>query len=247
MYAYDIPTRSGERMIYCFDIDGTICSLTHNSNYHKATPFTDVINEINYLYERGNRIIMMTARGSVSKIDHTELTKRQLGEWGVKYHELIMHKKPNADLYIDDKGVNINDWRKKKVRGLIAGCFDLIHPGYIKMFKDAKSVCNHLIIALHEDPSIQRENKLKPIHTVAERQIVLEGIKYVDEIIHYKTEEDLSNILRAIKPEYRIVGSDYNNKNITGMNIRGIKLYYHDREHNWSYSDLRRKICNTII
>tara|TARA_Y100000593_G_C4318040_1_gene342032 strand:- start:1946 stop:2650 length:705 start_codon:yes stop_codon:yes gene_type:complete len=234
-------------MIYCFDIDGTICSLTHNSNYHKATPFTDVINEINYLYERGNRIIMMTARGSVSKIDHTELTKRQLGEWGVKYHELIMHKKPNADLYIDDKGVNINDWRKKKVRGLIAGCFDLIHPGYIKMFKDAKSVCNHLIIALHEDPSIQRENKLKPIHTVAERQIVLEGIKYVDEIIHYKTEEDLSNILRAIKPEYRIVGSDYNNKNITGMNIRGIKLYYHDREHNWSYSDLRRKICNTII
>ena len=53
--------------------------------------------------------------------------------------------------------------------------------------------------------------------------------------------------LRTIKPEYRIVGSDYNNKNITGMNIRGIKLYYHDREHSWSYSDLRRKICNTII
>ena len=247
MYAYDLFTRCGGRMIYCFDIDGTICTLTHNSNYHKATPFVDVIEEINYLYDTGNKIIMMTARGSVSKIDHTQLTKNQLSKWGVKYHELIMHKKPNADLYIDDKGININDWRKKKVKGLIAGCFDLIHPGYIQMFKDAKTVCNYLIIALHEDPSIERSSKLKPVHTVEERQVILSGIKYVDEVVHYKTEQGLYDILQRIKPQYRIVGTDYRSKNITGKDIDGIELYYHEREHKWSYSDLRKRICNTII
>ena len=99
-------------MIYCFDIDGTICSSVTDSKYHLAEPFEDCINEINRLYRSGNRIIMMTARGSVSKKDWTELTLKQLNDWGVNYHELIMHKKPNADFFIDDKAINAADWRR---------------------------------------------------------------------------------------------------------------------------------------
>jgi uncharacterized HAD superfamily protein len=99
-------------MIYCFDIDGTICSSVENSEYHKAEKFEDCVSEINRLYSEGHRIIMMTARGSVSKKDWTELTVTQLNDWGVKYHELIMHKKPNADFFIDDKAINASDWRQ---------------------------------------------------------------------------------------------------------------------------------------
>ena len=234
-------------MIYCFDIDGTICTLTHNSNYHRAVPFLDVIMEINKLYDAGNRILMMTARGSVSKIDHTILTRKQLKEWGVKYHELIMHKKPNADLYIDDKAVNIKDWRKTKVKGLVAGCFDLIHPGYIEMFKDAKNICNYLIVALHENPAIERMEKFQPVHTLDEREIVLNGISYVDEVVRYKTEEELEQLLINIRPDYRVIGTDYLEKDFTGKNIEGIKIYYHSRDHDWSYSSLRRKLCNMTI
>jgi glycerol-3-phosphate cytidylyltransferase len=247
MHAYDLPACGGGRMIYCFDIDGTICTLTHNSNYHKAAPFEDVIERINELYDTGNRILMMTARGSVSKVDHTVLTQEQLKNWGVKYHELIMHKKPNADLYIDDKGINIKDWRKTKIKGLVAGCFDLIHPGYIQMFKDAKDICNHLVVALHENPSTERSEKFKPIHSVEEREIILRGIRYVDEIVRYKTEEDLEKLLVDTKPDYRIVGTDYLEKEFTGKHTEGVKIYYHSREHDWSYSALRRKLCNMII
>jgi len=100
-------------MIYCFDIDGTICSSVKNSDYQKAEPFKDVIDEINHLYESGHKIIFMTARGSVSGKDWTELTKSQLKKWNVQYHELIMNKKPHADLFIDDKAKNIVDWRRE--------------------------------------------------------------------------------------------------------------------------------------
>jgi histidinol phosphatase-like enzyme len=99
-------------MIYCFDIDGTICSSVKNSDYASAIPYEDVIKKINYLYDKGNKIIFMTARGSVSKKDWTEFTERQLSSWGVKYHELITNKKPHADFFIDDKAINVEDWRR---------------------------------------------------------------------------------------------------------------------------------------
>ena len=99
-------------MIYCFDIDGTICTLTQGGKYGRARPFTDVIKKINELYDSGNTIKMFTARGSVSGKDYTQLTAQQLDRWGVKYHELIMNRKPHYDLLIDDKAVNVEDWKR---------------------------------------------------------------------------------------------------------------------------------------
>ena len=91
-------------MNYCFDIDGTICTNT-NGDYEKAKPFIDRIKIVNKLYIEGNKIIMFTARGSTTNLDWTELTEQQLKEWGVKYHELIFGK-PEADIFIDDKGIS---------------------------------------------------------------------------------------------------------------------------------------------
>ena len=99
-------------MIYCFDIDGTICTLRSQSDYELAKPFTEIICLINQLYESGNEIKMFTARGCTSGIDHTDLTIKQLEEWGVKYHELIMNKKPHYDLLVDDKAVNVETFRR---------------------------------------------------------------------------------------------------------------------------------------
>ena len=99
-------------MIYCFDIDGTICSLTHGGKYGRAIPFQDMVDKINELYAEGHTIKMFTARGSVSGKDYTDLTVSQLSRWGVMHHELIMNRKPHYDLLIDDKAVNVEDWRR---------------------------------------------------------------------------------------------------------------------------------------
>jgi hypothetical protein len=109
-------------MRYCVDIDGTICTPTIGRDYHKAEPWQDRIKVLNKLYDDGNYIIYFTARamGRFSDQPHTiaaqkakevlfELTENQLKDWGCKYNELIMGK-PHADLFIDDKGIECNDF-----------------------------------------------------------------------------------------------------------------------------------------
>jgi len=87
---------------FCIDIDGTLCSLTTDHKYHLAEPDLDMIYLVNELYDAGNYIKIFTARGMVSGMEFEEITRKQLREWGLRYHELIMNK-PSADYYIDDK------------------------------------------------------------------------------------------------------------------------------------------------
>jgi hypothetical protein len=94
--------------IFCFDIDDTICK-TEGMDYESSAPFVERIAKINKLYEAGHTIKFFTARGSKTGIDWTEVTKLQLQNWGVKYHELQLGK-PFADYYIDDKGISDKDF-----------------------------------------------------------------------------------------------------------------------------------------
>ena len=234
-------------MIYCFDIDGTICTLREKGDYENAEPFEDVLKEINRLHAEGNEIIFMTARGSVSGIDWTEVTENQLKKWGLNYDKLLMNIKPHADLFIDDKGIEVSRWRSKihsKI-GFIAGSFDLIHPGYIKMFEDAKTVCDHLIVGLQTDPTIDRPEKNSLVHSLEERKSILYAIKHVDEILVYDTEESLYNLLKDTKIDIRILGTDYLDRDFTGKDLN-IPIYYHDRHHSWSATKLREKVYNNL-
>ena len=131
---------------------------------------------------------------------------------------------------------------KNKKIGFTCSCFDLLHAGHILMLKDAKKQCDYLIVGLQTDPSIDRpKKKNKPIQSLEERRIQLEAIKYTDEIIIYNTELDLYKLLKKIKPNIRILGSDYIDKKFTGDNL-DIEIYYHKREHDFSSTNLRKKI-----
>ena len=103
-------------MKYIFDIDGTICTQS-NPDYENAKPFLERIARINQLYVEGHTIIFQTARGmgrfnnnQKEAIDLMyEFTKKQLDTWDVRYHDLFLGK-PSGDIYIDDKGVNDEDF-----------------------------------------------------------------------------------------------------------------------------------------
>ncbi len=100
------------KMKFCFDIDGTICTLEFPKPYTCAKPFLNRIKLINKLFDEGHTIIFYTARGVETHMDWKIETRKQLKKWGVKYHRLIMNKKPHADLFIDDKGINANEFFK---------------------------------------------------------------------------------------------------------------------------------------
>ena len=95
------------------DIDDTICFYSDTRKYDLASPNYNNISKINNLYDNGWKIIYWTSRGAVSGIDHSEYTKKQLENWGCKYHDLITgtgkNPKPAFDLVIDDKAKRIEE------------------------------------------------------------------------------------------------------------------------------------------
>lgn len=140
-----------------------------------------------------------------------------------------------------------HDMRDGKKIGITAGAFDLCHAGHILMFKEARSVCDHLIVALHEDPSVESaeyrgKKKNKPIMSVEERTIILEAIRYIDEVIPYKTETDLYNLLVELKPDVRIIGEDWDGKMYTGHDLP-IEMFFNTRGHHFSTTELRERIA----
>jgi len=132
--------------------------------------------------------------------------------------------------------------------GFTCSTFDLLHAGHVMMLREAKSVCDHLIVGLQVDPTIDRpQSKNKPVQSLVERYVQLKAIEYVDEIIPYQTEQDLEDILQMYPIDVRILGVEYREKEFTGKDIcrqRGIDLYFNKRDHRFSTTDLRKRVCD---
>jgi glycerol-3-phosphate cytidylyltransferase len=138
---------------------------------------------------------------------------------------------------------------KQKV-GITFSAFDLLHAGHITMLEEAKRQCDYLICGLQTDPTLDRPEKNRPVQTVVERYIQLQGCKFVDEIVPYATEQDLEDILRSFKIDVRIIGDEYKDKNFTGRSYceeKGIELYFNIREHRFSSSSLRQEVADKQI
>jgi len=133
--------------------------------------------------------------------------------------------------------------------GITASTFDLLHAGHIMMLREAKEHCDYLICCLQMDPSVDRPEKNRPVQTIVERYTQLKGVSYVDEIIPYKTEEDLEDILQMYPINVRIIGEEYKKKTFTGRAIcsrRGIEIVYNKRDHRFSSSDLRQRVSESL-
>ena len=129
--------------------------------------------------------------------------------------------------------------------GIIAGNFDVIHPGYIKMFKECKSYCKQFIVLLHIDPSIERPEKLKPILTKEERTEILTSIKFINGIAYYTYEKELVDLIKRLSPDIRFLGDDYRGKTYTGFEL-DIPVHYLNRDHGWSTTKFKKLIADTI-
>ena len=135
------------------------------------------------------------------------------------------------------------DGNKRKI-GFTCSTFDLLHAGHILKLKDAAEVCDFLIVGLQTDPTIDRPlTKNTPIQTLEERKIQLEAVRYIDDIHVYDTEDSLIELLKLVKPDIRILGSDYEGKPFTG-DFLNIPIYFHERKHDYSTTNLRKMIYN---
>lgn len=131
---------------------------------------------------------------------------------------------------------------KKYKLGFTAGNFDLLHPGYIITFEEAKNHCDKFMVFLQRDPSETRYTKYKPVIPLYDRYKALVSIKYIDEVYIYQTEEELYKLIEFWNPDLRILGEDYINKSFTGDDLPPSVLYT-TRSHNWSTTRLKDLIC----
>ena len=130
-------------------------------------------------------------------------------------------------------------------KGVIAGNFDVIHPGYIEMFKEMGLYCDVLIILLHTDPSIERPHKLKPILSVEERKEMLMQIRPIKGVFIYTYEAQLYDLLKLGEFDVRFIGDDYHNKPFTGDDLK-IPVHYIKRDHGWSTTKFKKLIAESV-
>ena len=127
-------------------------------------------------------------------------------------------------------------------KGFIAGNFDVIHPGYIKMFKECRNNCDHFTVLLQSDPSVERPEKLKPILTIDERIEQLESNRFIDNILTYTLESELLSLIIKNKFDVRFLGDDYiDSKSFTGKDLN-IPIHFINRDHGWSTTKFKKLI-----
>ena len=129
-------------------------------------------------------------------------------------------------------------------KGITFGAFDLFHAGHVMMLQEAKKQCDHLIVCIQTDPSVDREEKNTPVQSIVERQIQVSACKYVDEVRIYDTEDDLLDILESTNWNVRILGVEYKNKPFTGKDLCEGKCFFNTRDHNFSSSELRKRVSS---
>lgn len=137
--------------------------------------------------------------------------------------------------------------------GFTCSAFDLCHAGHMLLFKEAKQHCDYMIVGLQDDPSIDNDInvqyrgkiKNKPIMSLEERKVILESIRYIDEIFVYKDEEDLHKNIERLAAEgryqIRFIGDDYKGKHYTGDDVPH-QIHYINRDHGYSTTSLRQRV-----
>ena len=132
-----------------------------------------------------------------------------------------------------------------EVIGFTCGAFDLLHPGHIHFLSECSKHCEELIVGLHSNPQLDRDWKNKPIQSMYERYVQLDGLRFIDQIIPYDTEYDLLNMMGTLTINKRFVGTEYKDQELTGQHIcdlLNIEIVYIPRYHQYSSTELRNRL-----
>ena len=127
--------------------------------------------------------------------------------------------------------------------GFTCGVFDLFHAGHVLMLKECKEHCDHLVIGLNRCVVLGK-NKNKPIYTFEQRKLILESNIYVDEVVGYSNENELTKIMINRNFDVRFLGDDYKTKTITSPEITK-SIIFCNRDHGYSSSLIRKKIIES--
>lgn len=140
----------------------------------------------------------------------------------------------------------IAGWRAQGLRvGFTNGCFDLIHPGHVRILSRARAECDRLVVGLNSDASVKRlKGSTRPIQDEVSRAEVLAALASVDAVTLFEDDTPLA-LIKAIKPDVLVKGADYREDQVVGADVvrqNGGHVVLVDLVPNQSTSNIARKI-----
>lgn len=130
------------------------------------------------------------------------------------------------------------------IRGFACGVFDIYHPGHVLMLRECAAHCDHLTVAINTAENFDNRinpGKRKPVFTAEERKMVISSIGYVNEVVFYESEDELTDIMSKGGFNIRFLGDDYRGKPITAPDAIP-KTHYLDRSHGYSTTAILDRI-----
>jgi D-beta-D-heptose 7-phosphate kinase / D-beta-D-heptose 1-phosphate adenosyltransferase len=122
----------------------------------------------------------------------------------------------------DDAGLDthVSDWRRQGLRiGFTNGCFDILHPGHVKVLTAARGACDRLVVGLNSDASVKRlKGEGRPVQDERARAEVLAALEAVD-LVAIFDEDTPIKLITKIEPSVLVKGGDYTRDQVVGHEI----------------------------
>ena len=125
---------------------------------------------------------------------------------------------------------------KKLVKVFVNGTFDLLHPGHISLLSWAKSLGDYLVVGIDTDDRVrEKKGPTRPIYNQEDRGIMLIALSAVDEVRYFDSDESLESLVKEVKPDIMVVGSDWKDKSVIGS-YWAADLKFYDRIEKYATS-----------
>ena len=125
----------------------------------------------------------------------------------------------------------------------VNGTFDVLHRGHLELLNYAKSFGGYVIVGIDTDDRVkEKKGESRPVNTAKDRAFMLINLKSVDEVRVFSTDTELENLVKSVKPDIMIVGSDWKDKSVIGS-YYATELKFFDRIDEYSST----KIIQSII
>jgi D-beta-D-heptose 7-phosphate kinase/D-beta-D-heptose 1-phosphate adenosyltransferase len=114
----------------------------------------------------------------------------------------------------------LSEWRKQGLRiGFTNGCFDILHPGHVKLLTAARGACDRLIVGLNSDASVKRlKGEDRPMQNERARAEVLAALEAVDLVVFFEDDTPIK-LITQIKPNVLVKGGDYTRAQVVGHEV----------------------------
>ena len=129
-------------------------------------------------------------------------------------------------------------------RVFVNGTFDVLHAGHLALLNYAKSLGDYLVVGIDTDGRVrEKKGPTRPVNSAENRSLMLLNLKSVNEVFQFNSDEELEKMVKSVKPDIMVVGSDWKDKSVIGS-YYAAKLIFFDRIDGYSTTNIIKRASN---